>query len=440
MRRLSFALFLGVIAAPLAAQAPSRTTTLTLDEALSIAKKNNPIYMETVNRQRSAGLGVRSAYGGLFPTATSSFGVGWREGKQTFIEGQAFGAAADVLSSNYSIGFSLNYSLQSILAPRQANAQLTAAEATTESQVQQLRQAVTGAYFNAVQAVRAAELGDTLLASQRLQLQLAQARERLGSGTPLETKNAEVRLAQQELQALSGHNSADIAKVQLFAQLGVPWQGDVTLTTDLPVTQPSFKLEDLIGDARSHNGGLQAARATQLSAEIGRRQATGAYVPSFGLSTGIGGQTSMLTNAKGDQRTWPFNFDRSPKSVSVGLSLPLWDGFRREQNTENATLNLNSAREEVRRTDLNLVATVTADLLQVQFDYQAVDLQTRASAAARQALELAQERYRVGSATYLELSNAQDTYQTAENGRLNAIYAYHRDFAALEAAVGRPLR
>jgi outer membrane protein TolC len=40
----------------------------------------------------------------------------------------------------------------------------------------------------------------------------------------------------------------------------------------------------------------------------------------------------------------------------------------------------------------------------------------------------------------LDLSDARASYARAESDRINASYEYHKAFAALESAVGRPLR
>ena len=53
---------------------------------------------------------------------------------------------------------------------------------------------------------------------------------------------------------------------------------------------------------------------------------------------------------------------------------------------------------------------------------------------------LATERYRVGSGTFFELLDAQVAQLRAEIDYVNAVYDYHKAVAALEAAVGRPLR
>ena len=62
-----------------------------------------------------------------------------------------------------------------------------------------------------------------------------------------------------------------------------------------------------------------------------------------------------------------------------------------------------------------------------------------ASAAGSQ-LTLAQERYRLGAAAYLELLEAQNSMAEAERDYLNAQYRFHGAIWALEAAVGERLR
>ena len=87
-----------------------------------------------------------------------------------------------------------------------------------------------------------------------------------------------------------------------------------------------------------------------------------------------------------------------------------------------------------------LTADVTADYLTLVTNARTVELQEQNAAKARQELVLAQEKYKVGAATYLDLANARATYERAESDRINAIYTYHISFAQLENAVGRPLR
>ena len=46
----------------------------------------------------------------------------------------------------------------------------------------------------------------------------------------------------------------------------------------------------------------------------------------------------------------------------------------------------------------------------------------------------------MGASTFVEVSQARDVYARAEADRINAIYVFHRGYAALENAGGRRLR
>ena len=83
---------------------------------------------------------------------------------------------------------------------------------------------------------------------------------------------------------------------------------------------------------------------------------------------------------------------------------------------------------------------VQARFLALHTSYRAIAVQQANRAAARDQLRLAQDRYRLGAGTSLEVSDAQNAVQQAEGDYVNSIYDYHKAIAALEAAVGRPLR
>ena len=72
--------------------------------------------------------------------------------------------------------------------------------------------------------------------------------------------------------------------------------------------------------------------------------------------------------------------------------------------------------------------------------YRTVAIQDTNRVAGREQLQLATERYRVGSGTFFELLDAEVAALRAESDYIGAVYDYHKAVAALEAAVGRPLR
>jgi len=94
----------------------------------------------------------------------------------------------------------------------------------------------------------------------------------------------------------------------------------------------------------------------------------------------------------------------------------------------------------VRARGLAVQTEVSQAFLTLQSAYRAIAIQDTNHAAAQEQLQLATERYRVGSGTFFELLDAQVAALRAESEYVTAVYDYHKALAALEGAVGRPLR
>ena len=139
-------------------------------------------------------------------------------------------------------------------------------------------------------------------------------------------------------------------------------------------------------------------------------------------------------------RVFPFSFARQPFQMSVRVSLPIFDGFSRNLQISQARAAREDLEESVRAQQLTVETSVVARLLAVQNNYQAIQVQETSRVAAREQLRLAQDRYRLGAGSSLEVSDAQTAVARAETDYVTAVYEYHRSIAQLELAVGRPLR
>lgn len=488
MRNLLTALVISGVAATAAAQ--SAPATLTLDDAIGIAKKNNPVYQQQLSGRTRAALALRSAYGAFLPGADASFGTGYRQGKQEFFGGVAFGATSDIISSNWGLNFNARVSAATVSELRRARANVEAADADVAAAEVGLRAGVVNQFLTALQSQSNAALQDSLLSKVRLDLELAKARVEVGSGTSLDVKRAEVAIGQQLVIALRARNTAEVEQLKLFQQLGVQRQGPVELVPMTTVTSPTFELGQLLDIARKNNPTLQGFQSRQTAAGHLVQSARSAYTPTVSLGAQLGGYTTQYKNAdflvaqaqsqtiasqascfttdsirrgaglssissncnaitwtpaaaqavRDANKTFPFDFTSSPYNLALTVSLPLFDKFGREQRLQEAQIARDNARYDVRRQELQLSADVTAAWTSLQAAYRTVGLQEQNAAAAQEALTLAQARYRVGVSSFVELVQARNDYERASTDRIAAIYDYHRAWAALENAVGRPLR
>ncbi len=308
----------------------------------------------------------------------------------------------------------------------------------------------------------------------------------------LDVRQAEVAKGQSEVALLEARQTVTVEKLRLFQLLGVPAPDDpsfVTLPDTFPIIEPQWELASLLGEADVENPDLNSLRARESAARASERAAKSSWLPTLSFSAGWSGFTQEFTNSDfpvnqaeqgalaavqqcqfADQywlnpglsppvdctsfaltpdraqdirernEVFPFDFTGQPFRATLGISLPIFTQFSRQLQIAEASVLTDDAREAVRARELLVRTEVSQAYYSLLTAYETIGIQENNRTAAGEQLRLATERYRVGSGTFFELLDAQVAAQRAEADYINAIYAYHRAIATLEAAVGRPLR
>jgi len=483
---------------------PSLLATLTLPEALAEARANSPGYRQVLNDASPANWAVRNAWGSFLPSASVSSGVGYTGTGSSRFGGNLTNATPSILSSSYTVGLQWQIDGRVISGPGLQRANRRAVEEDINNAGVMLENDITDQYLASLQAAAQVEVARQQVARNRVFLDLAQARLAVGQATLLDVRQAEVTQGQSEVALLENIQGENAAKIELFRRMGVapPVPVDqIALTDPFPVVPPEYRLDELLEIAGEQNPALRALEARERAAAWSVRSAKSAFLPSLfaqaswsgfsqeltdrnaliqssllgaqGAAAGCQFQNDILTrltsphpagtvpdcnvasglNAGGtaldpalEQQildandVFPFDFTRQPFQASLSISLPIFTGFGRSVQLSQAKAAQQDADESLRAGALQVRAQVNTRFLALNTSYQAIAVQEKSRVAAREQLRLAQDRYRLGSGTSLELSDAQNAVQRAEGDYVNAVYAYHRALAALEAAVGRPLR
>jgi outer membrane protein len=482
------------------APAPS-VVTLSLAEALQQARAHSPAYRQTLNDASPARWGVRNAYGNLLPSFSASSDIGYTGSGQSNLGGGFTTQTSAFLTSGYSFGFEWQLSGRALTAPAQQRALQRATEEDISGAGVALTAEISTQYLNALQAAAQVIVSRQQVRRNEDFLELARARYRVGQATLLDVRQAEVTKGTSDVTLLRAIQAENEAKLDLLRRMGVEPPvaiGQITLSDSFPVSTPGFQLDSLLALAEQHNPILRSLRAREHAANLDVRSAKTDFLPSLAVRAGWSGFTQQLTNenlllgqtltdAQGqaadcqfnnsvrsalslggeepdcfsryglvnggsalldpvsqqirDQNSvFPFRYIGQPFSANLVISLPIFTGFSRSLRLSQARAQQEDADEEVRARRLAVRTDVHARYLGLQTAYQAIGVQESSRAAAQDQLRLAQDRYRLGAGTALELSDAQTAVQGAETDYVTAVYDYHKAIAALEAAVGRSLR
>src|SRR5689334_1369664 len=211
MRPLPLACAALALSAPLIAQQPARTSTLTLDEAIAVALENNSSYTQTKNARRISNAQVRQAMSALLPSANARMSSNYQQGG-TQVDARGSFANPDTYTSAYS--FSLGYTLAPSLlyAPKAAKVARDASDADIRNSASVLRSQVTTQYIIVLQQEAQAAVQDSLVQSFQGQAGLVSAKIAAGAATIIDMRTAEVSVAQAQVTALQLHNAAKVER------------------------------------------------------------------------------------------------------------------------------------------------------------------------------------------------------------------------------------
>jgi outer membrane protein len=315
----------------------------------------------------------------------------------------------------------------------------------------------------------------------------------VGAGTPLDLRRAEVERGQAEVNVLQRRNTYQTELLRLGLVMGRELPADTRLASTFTLFQPSWTVDQLESMALEGNPNLLSARASAQAARTGVRAARTQYLPSLNMSVGYRGSVysagnlgplyqtalqntqsryegcllnnqigallgsaptdcspynlatptvvdSVRRDVRAGNPNFPFGFSSQPMQATLSLSLPLFNGYARERQVEEARVQAEDAELTVRSQELKLRSDLGAGLLSLQTAFRTAQLQEQVVEKANEELRLAQERFRFGVASSVEVTDAQTSLALAEQARIDAIYNYHKSFAALEALVGKPLR
>jgi len=306
-----------------------------------------------------------------------------------------------------------------------AAAAVRGAEATLERTKQEIILQAKLAYYGVLVAQAGVEVAQRTVAQAEETLRIAQARVRAGTSPRFDEIQAEVSVANARQGLVRARNGVAVATQGLAAVMGLPIDTPVRPQEAmgvLPVTAPAAELvarglkerPELV----EHQALVDAAKASIELARAGMRPVVGVVGSISGGASSYGGSVTL---------TW---------SVMLAATIPLFDGGVTAARVREAELRL----EQLQTVEAQLRQRIELEVRQAALNLSAAGEELATAGAtiesAREALRIAQVRFREGVGTNLEVIAAQAALAQAEAARVQALFAFNQARAQLERAVG----
>ncbi|MFL5487082.1 MAG: TolC family protein [Gemmatimonadaceae bacterium] len=311
---------------------------------------------------------------------------------------------------------------------RSAQAQARSSSADADATAEQAATIATNAYVRAMRAdadLRARQ-ADTVLATELLRI--AQSQLQAGTGVGLDVTRARAQLAATRASFIASRNARDHAHLDLLRSLALPVGTEVVLADSLSaaVTTAESLADEatLVAQALRNRPDLLAEEERIRAAKQGVSAIKAERLPSLGLVADdgtIGKNGARLLNTY----TW-----------GVQVSLPIFDGFRREARIQQQRSVVKEA--EIRRRDLEQQAQVDVRgaLLDISNAREQLDAARERLRLAEQEVTQARDRFNAGVAGNADVVNASLALTASRTLVNDAETAYQLARVSLARATG----
>jgi len=426
----SIAIALG-IAHPLSAQ----QRTVTLAEAIRMAREKDPQVIQATGAVRTANGNVLQAKGAFLPDLSASAGRG-----TSFSEGvsRVDPVTGEVINGDITSGsanFSLSSSLQLFTGFRRnaqlrdANAVVRQQEANLNNQLAQSALRVSTDYFDALSNLELIRAREASLRREEEKLRIAQARLATRGTSISDSLQAEVSRAEARLNLLNQEARLAAAEANLARAIGVDGRVAAAPDSALYILGPAPDAAALIADAMERAPSVLSSEAAVTAARSRITTAKAAYFPNLSLSA----STSW---AGSDRNSYTLFGSRS---LSLGVSWQIFNRFGRETQITQSQVALETALAQAEDARRQVGAQLTTQMANLTAARERIAVTQLKVQAARANVNVQLERYRLGSISITDLGIAQDQLNQTEEQAVTARFDYLRAKAQIEATIGRPL-
>lgn len=406
---------------------------ISIQKAIEIALKNNFQIQQAENNLDLAKSSEFAATMNLFsPDLNGSIRAGQTKGRQF---NTISGSIVDQITTSMSGGLTASYTIFDGLRNIY---NLRSASNSKISQEERLKRAKEDIIFNvATQFLtilldkQLLKIAEENLKSSQAQLGLIQAQVEVGAKPVADLYNQESVVANNELLLIQRENAISNDRMSLIRSLQIDPLGEYEfLTPELSesIDFKEYNIQDLVKSALTTRSDLKALKASIETNHYNYKSSIGQYMPTLSVNAGISSNYNdrFTEMVNGQVQVVPFSdqfFDRNRNlNYSFSLQIPIYNQFSIHNSVQRSKVSYKNSVLDYNNQEL----AVTQEIMRAYSDYISFNKQLESSdkalLSAKKALETQEERYKIGSGTLIELTQANAQFVEASSNRAQALF------------------
>ena len=255
---------------------------------------------------------------------------------------------------------------------------------------------------------------------------LASDQKAAGIVAGIDVVRQQVELQAARARLIVAENQYEKRKLSLARAVGLPAGQAFTLASATKfLAAPPMTIDQAVGEANASRQDLKAAQARVEAARFAKRAEAASQLPSLHLDADIGAVGTSLSSTD------------KVYSVAASVHVPVFEGGRTRARVQRADSELKQREAELADLSAGVRYDVSAALLDVQAADTGVGVAESGRTLAHQELDQAQDRFRAGVASTLELVEAQESVARATELYIASVYAHAIAKGTLTRAIGQ---
>lgn len=426
IRRLSFPALVTLMVFYSSPLFPQNVQSLTLQEAEAQAVSHHPQISSVRYSALAAGQATREQQSAYYPFAFGSLtGAGADPNSRV----AAGGLNNPIIFNRYANGVTVGQFItdfgrtQNLVESARLHAQ--AAQENVQTARMDVLLQVDRAYFDVLKAQAVLRVAQQTVSDRQLVSDQVTELEKSKLKSGLDVSFANVNLAEAKLLLVRAQNDEQAGIAALSAALGYSDARTFELA-DVPVPPaPPQQYSDLVAQAFQNRPELIGQRYNTEAAEKFARAERDLWFPNIS-ALATAGVTPF------HQRQLADNY----AAAGVNVNIPIFNGHLFSARRAEAEFKAKAEDENLRDLRDRVARDVRVAWLNANTAYQRMSLTDQLLQQAKQALDLAQERYKLGLSSIVELSQAQLNQTEAQIEQTSAKYEYAFQISNLNYQTG----
>jgi outer membrane protein len=414
--------------------APSNAPlTLTLQDALERAKKNNPEYRAAVTDFGLAKEDRVQSRAALLPSVNYN-------GAFLYTEGNGTGASRFVANNGVHEYISQgnvheDISLANFADYRRASAAQAVARARAEIAARGLVVTVVQAYYGFVVAQRKYSTAQRAATEAQRFFDISQKLEHGGEVAHSDVIKAQIQTNQQQRDLQEAELEMNRSRLELAVLIFPDYNENFSVVDDLQMPEPLPSFPEVQTAAANKNPELRAALAALQQANHEVTAAWNGFLPSLSLDYFYGIDANHYAVYQTDPATG-LQVRNLGYAATATLQLPIWNWGANRSKVKQADLRREQARVELSFAQRQLLAKLQTLYEEAQTARSQLESLNQSAELAAESLRLTTMRYQAGESTVLEVVDAQNTLTLTRNAFNDGQARFRVSLANLQTLTG----